>query len=457
MASDLHDRGCGGDLGEQRGGVDLYWIPLGAGARAVRVSGKLFEWISALVERRPPWDLYHSALVVVVPEGRFVIEMTPVADLNGEERGVVAEGSVGTRWAGRLRIFRYEIRRWPEGVIPDAAQAISSPVRVTDDLTRARRILDLVPSVPTPVWGRDELAAGDMWNSNSVTAWLLSRGGIATGRLHPPSGGRAPGWAAGLVVGARIDQRATAHVVNRSTEHTVGGLHFGGRRRAGVEMVNAETARPQDLFAQIRHVASDLPAFLTAPLYRRWHLRWGATSAEVGGSLPGDAILAHAKFNATRAITIDAPPNAVWPWLVQVGCLRAGWYSNDLLDNLGHPSATTIIPNLQHLEVGQWVPMSPTSSPSERTALKVHSFEVNKWLLWTKPDSTWAWQLTPTDDGETRLVTRIHAVYDWRHPLMAVLGVLLMEFGDFAMIRRMLQGIKARAESLNKNLGQQAA
>jgi hypothetical protein len=101
--------------------------------------------------------------------------------------------------------------------------------------------------------------------------------------------------------------------------------------------------------------------------------------------------------------------------------------------------------------------MSPTSSPSERTALKVHSFEVNKWLLWTKPDCTWAWQLTPTDDGGTRLVTRLHAVYDWRHPLMAVLGALLMEFGDFAMIRRMLRGIKARAESLTRELGQQAA
>ena len=82
----------------------------------------------------------------------------------------------------------------------------------------------------------------------------------------------------------------------------------------------------------------------------------------------------------------------------------------------------------------------------ERTAFKVHSFQFNEWLLWTKPDSTWVWQLTPTDDNGTRLVTRIHAVYDWRHPLTAVLGTLIMEFGDFAMNRRMLRGIKARAE-----------
>jgi hypothetical protein len=165
-------------------------------------------------------------------------------------------------------------------------------------------------------------------------------------------------------------------------------------------------------------------------------------------SLPGDGLVPRAQFRATRAITIDAPPEAVWPWLVQVGCLRAGWYSNDLLDNLAHPSATTIMPALQHLEVGQWVPMSPT--PSERTALKVHSFEVNTWLLWTTPDSSWAWRLIPADHNQTRLVTRIHTQYDWRHPLSALVGVLLMEFGDFAMIRRMLRGIKTRAESLDQ-------
>jgi hypothetical protein len=95
--------------------------------------------------------------------------------------------------------------------------------------------------------------------------------------------------------------------------------------------------------------------------------------------------------------------------------------------------------------------MSPAATPTDRTALKVHSFEVNQWLLWTKPDSTWAWQLTPAADGGTRLVTRIHAAYDWQHPLLALLGMLLMEFGDFAMLRRMLRGIKARAESLTQD------
>ncbi len=200
------------------------------------------------------------------------------------------------------------------------------------------------------------------------------------------------------------------------------------------------------LVGQIRDVLFDLPVFLTSPLYRKWHLRWGATPDEVFATMPGDAVLPAAQFRATRAITIDASPDDVWPWLVQVGCLRAGWYSNDLLDNLGRPSATTIEPRLQHLAVGQWVPMSPKGPPSERTALKVDSFELNRWLLWTKPGSTWSWQLTPTAESGTRLVTRIHAAYDWRHPANAFFGVVLMELGDFAMMRRMLRGIKVRAE-----------
>ena len=214
-----------------------------------------------------------------------------------------------------------------------------------------------------------------------------------------------------------------------------------------MEMTEGTKTHRRELLDQIGDVVHDLPAFLTAPLYRRWHLHWGASPVEVVEALPGDDFLPRAQFQATRAITIDAPPEAVWPWLVQAGCLRAGFYSNDLLDNLGHPSARSILPDLQHLEVGQWVPMSPSPTPSDVTAFKVHSFEVNRWLLWSKPDSTWAWRLTRTDSGGTRLVTRVHAARDWRHPLMAILSVVLMEFGDFAMIRRMLRGIKERAES----------
>jgi hypothetical protein len=201
------------------------------------------------------------------------------------------------------------------------------------------------------------------------------------------------------------------------------------------------------LLGQIGSVLADLPVFLTAPLYRRWHLCWGSTPDEVASAMPGDETLPNAQFVSTRSITIDAQPAAVWPWLVQVGCGRAGFYSNDLLDNLARPSATTIVDDLQHLEVGQWIPMSPSSTPTDKTAFRVDSFDLESWLLWAKPDSTWSWRLTTTTSGGTRLVTRIHAVYDWSHPLAAILGVVLMEFGDFAMMRRMLRGIKTRAES----------
>lgn len=143
----------------------------------------------------------------------------------------------------------------------------------------------------------------------------------------------------------------------------------------------ADVARPtlRQALAEIRDVAHDVPAFLTAPLYRSRHLRWGATPAENAGA--------------------------------------------------------------------------PGPDPSDRTAFKVGSFAVNEWLLWSKPDSTWAWRLTSAGPGQTRLVTRIRAAYDWQRPLMAFFGMLLMEFGDFAMLRRMLRGIKARAEALAREGG----
>jgi hypothetical protein len=197
-----------GRSGRATGAVDLYWLPLGAGGHFVRLNGRVYEALAARLERRPACDLYHSALQVEVPEGTFVIEQAPVHDWSGKQRGVVAEGAVGSRRAGRFRIFRYEIRLWPGGHIPDVAEAVDSPRRLTDDEDRGRRVLDLVAQVPTPVWGRDELAAGEMWNSNSVIAWVIARSGIDTESIQPPSGGRAPGWQAGLVVARRQDTPA---------------------------------------------------------------------------------------------------------------------------------------------------------------------------------------------------------------------------------------------------------
>ncbi|HVD45859.1 MAG TPA: hypothetical protein VNG70_01105 [Candidatus Limnocylindria bacterium] len=184
-------------------GIDLYWLPLGAGGNFVRLNGRVYEAIKARLDRRPVCELYHSALVVQVPEGRYVVENTPVIDGRGAERGVVAEGPVGARWAGRLRMFRYELRRWRDGVIADISEADDSPRRLSSDLRDARRILELMPEMPTLVWGRDELGAGEMWNSNSMISWLIARTGLDVDLIKPPAGGRAPGWNAGIVVATR--------------------------------------------------------------------------------------------------------------------------------------------------------------------------------------------------------------------------------------------------------------
>jgi hypothetical protein len=87
----------------------------------------------------------------------------------------------------------------------DVDEAVDSPHRLTDDPVLAQRVLELVPDVPTPVWGRDELQAGEMWNSNSLTSWLIARTGLGVESVHPPAGGRAPGWRAGLLVACRQD------------------------------------------------------------------------------------------------------------------------------------------------------------------------------------------------------------------------------------------------------------
>jgi hypothetical protein len=186
--------------------VDLFWLPLGAGdnTHCVRSNGRIFEALTARHEHRDPCDLYHSALRVQVDaDVCFVVEMAPVWDLQEPNRGVVAEGPVGLRWLGRSRLFRYEIRRWPGGTIPDVADAVDSPQRVSTSPALAEHLLDLVPSFPTATWGRDEQQTGDMWNSNSLTSWLLVRSGLDLAPVAMPAHGRAPGWSAGLIVASR--------------------------------------------------------------------------------------------------------------------------------------------------------------------------------------------------------------------------------------------------------------
>lgn len=195
--------------------LELHWIPVGAGsgvgARVVRVSSRTYERLIALLERRSARPLFHAALTADTAEGRYYVEMTPVPRRGrGDERGVVGGGVVGSRLLGSIRIFRYEVRRWLEGRIPDIDFAAGIPVVISTVAEEVRTVLDLLPLVPPAVWGRDELRTGEMWNSNSVVSWTLARAGLVGRAGSPPSGGRAPGWDAGTTVARRFDARADA-------------------------------------------------------------------------------------------------------------------------------------------------------------------------------------------------------------------------------------------------------
>jgi hypothetical protein len=184
-------------------------------------------------------------------------------------------------------------------------------------------------------------------------------------------------------------------------------------------------------------------------LIRPWQLRWGATDDEVARPLPGDDDVPRPTFNATRAVTITARPEEIWPWLIQIGVTRAGWYSYDWLDNLGRPSAERIMPEFQHLAVGDVIALSPDGKEGQW----VRAFEPNCWMLWgDKPgNTTWYWGLEPLDEEQTRLITRVRMRYTWTSP-MVVMFNLLVEFTDIVMMRKCLLGIKRRAEAAAKLL-----
>ena len=197
---------------------------------------------------------------------------------------------------------------------------------------------------------------------------------------------------------------------------------------------------PRQLAREVRDLAVALPLFATAPLLRHWHRRWGATDAEVAAAMPGDELVPGSQTFCTRAITIDAPPESVWPWLVQVGFGKTGFYSNDLLDNLAHPSASRILEEFQDPKVGDWVPM--VSKVTDTTAFKIAAIRPPEEMVWAKPDSTWVWTLTDIG-GRTRLVTRVRILHGWHRPGDALISLVLMEFGDFPMMRKMLRTLQA--------------
>lgn len=185
--------------------------------------------------------------------------------------------------------------------------------------------------------------------------------------------------------------------------------------------------------------------FFYFKVVRPWTMRWGATNEEVGRSLPGDSIVEKADFNATRAITIDAPPEHIWPWLVQIGSGRAGWYTYDWIDNARVPSADVIVPELQHLDVGDLVPMVS----GKDIGVWVKELERERRMLWwdRKGEYSWEWKLDPVDENSTRLITRLRATFP---PVLTpkMLYAVVASTGDIVMIRKALRGIKARAERL---------
>jgi hypothetical protein len=173
---------------------------------------------------------------------------------------------------------------------------------------------------------------------------------------------------------------------------------------------------------------------------RPWQHRWGATDQDVQRAMPGDDLLPGASGTSTRAVTITAPPEQVWPWLVQLGYGRAGWYSYDWIDNDGQLSADRIIPELQELEVGGQILMAPGMGP------RVREVEPNRYFVaGDQHAGVWCLALYPTVGG-CRLVSRWRV--DWPLTPATAFWILLSDPGAFIMERKMLKGIKSRAEAM---------
>ena len=178
--------------------------------------------------------------------------------------------------------------------------------------------------------------------------------------------------------------------------------------------------------------------------FRPWQLRWGATDEEIKRAMPGDEIVDHPSFNATRAVTIQASAAQIYPWIVQMGVTRAGWYSYDLLDNLGRSSAESILPEHQKIQVGDLIPLSPDG----KQGMRVKEFRQNQSLVWwdQKGDTTWTWGIYPEGETAARLVARVRVKYRLLSP--AFFFNMLIEFFDILMMRKCMLGIKRRAEAM---------
>lgn len=221
-------------------------------------------------------------------------------------------------------------------------------------------------------------------------------------------------------------------------------------------------------------------AFVAA---RRWSSTWGVDPVEQAKALPGDEIVPDATVVDTRGITIDAPPDAVWPWLVQMGFGRGGWYSYDQLDMQGK-SAERIIPEFQQLAVGDVVPTDPGGGfvvkvlePEKALVLLVdteivaarndaafagmHATDApglaasGRFLQTATPpqfSASWAFALEPSPGGRTRFIERFRVRYEAETPASRLMGPML-DFGVFVMMQRQMEGLRRRAEALARERG----
>jgi hypothetical protein len=196
---------------------------------------------------------------------------------------------------------------------------------------------------------------------------------------------------------------------------------------------------------------------------RPWMLSWGATKEEQNRLLPGDELLPEPKIYATHAITIQAPPSVVWPWLAQLGQGRGGFYSYDWIENmmgLDIHNANQILPQYQDIKVGDAIPLAPNAfSVPVAIVDKERCLVLHGDTRLAQPGETppmkpgeflsvsWGFYLFPSSDGSTRLIERWKT--DWSPSLQNnVFYRMFMEPGAFLMERKMLLGIKQRAEAL---------
>ncbi len=189
-------------------------------------------------------------------------------------------------------------------------------------------------------------------------------------------------------------------------------------------------------------------SIVSSPLLRPWYRRWGATETEVKKPLPGDEQVPHPNLQNTRAITIRTPGEAVWPWLVQMGQGRGGLYSYERLENLvgcDMHNADRIIPEHQQLGVGDRVRLTQDRRSKH---FVVTAIEPGRGIILggDDPPTTWAFILEPIDENTTRLIIRFRQAYE-PTPGNVIGWRVFTDPVNFVMERKMLQGIKARAEA----------